>query len=207
MPVYPTIPRSCRQCGKRFLITVGEANVGKGKYCSHACYWKDKPTPIPKRFWHYIKKTKTCWEWTGALVRGYGQMSVSGNGVPAHRVSWELHYGPIPEGLFVCHHCDNRACVRPDHLFLGTPKENTHDCMRKGRLATGIRSGAYTKPEKCRMPGERNHQSKLTEDQVREIRRRYSEGGITQKALAAEYGVTQTCVGGITRGKGWKHVG
>ncbi len=90
-----------------------------------------------KRFYNYYApcaKTK-CWIWESAISSaGYGRMALNGKSVYAHRYSWELHNGTIPEGLHVCHHCDTPACVNPDHLFLGTHKDNMHDAIRKGRL-------------------------------------------------------------------------
>lgn len=93
--------------------------------------------PIADRFWAKVKKTEGCWEWTGALTyRGYGTIyqTAPRTKAPAHRVSWELHNGPIPEGMFVCHHCDHRKCVRPDHLFLGDSAANMLDARLKGRF-------------------------------------------------------------------------
>lgn len=87
-------------------------------------------------FWHYVNKTDECWLWTGwCNSGGHGQFFDGYKKVVASRHSWELENGPIPEGLFICHHCDNPPCVRPEHLFLGTPKDNTHDAIAKGRLA------------------------------------------------------------------------
>lgn len=90
---------------------------------------------LEERFWEKVDKTGDCWEWTGFKNRqGYGQFQVSTkNGQPAHRVSFELANGKIPDGMHVCHKCDNPPCVRPDHLFLGTPSDNMKDMVKKGR--------------------------------------------------------------------------
>lgn len=93
-------------------------------------------TPLAVRFWAKVEKTPTCWEWRGATVTGYGHISmggVLGKIRLAHRISWEMHNGPIPDGLHVCHRCDNPKCVRPDHLFLGTDLDNAQDRDAKGR--------------------------------------------------------------------------
>ena len=100
---------------------------------------KHKLTPLADRFWARVEKGENCWEWTGATAVGYGYLGLGRreDGIAgAHRISWQLHYGEIPPGMDVCHHCDNRKCVRPDHLFLGTRRQNMQDASRKGRLAT-----------------------------------------------------------------------
>lgn len=96
---------------------------------------------IHERFWSKVKITEGCWEWVGSKqIGGYGELRATRTWkVLAHRVSWQLHYGRIPEGFYVCHHCDNRCCVRPDHLFLGTAQDNTDDMIAKGRQIRGGR--------------------------------------------------------------------
>lgn len=95
-----------------------------------------KSAPEEERFWLYVEKTDNCWTWTGATNKdGYGQIN-SRNAtrrILAHRLSWMIHFGGIPSGLFVCHACDNPPCVRPDHLFVGTAMDNMRDMIKKGR--------------------------------------------------------------------------
>lgn len=90
------------------------------------------------RFWGKVLRSEECWEWNGALSHdGYGHYRCGGKVAGAHRYSYLLHNGPIPDSLLVLHHCDNRKCVRPDHLFLGTHQDNAKDRCAKGRSATG----------------------------------------------------------------------
>jgi hypothetical protein len=102
--------------------------------------------PLVDRFWAKVTIGPTCWEWTGAMSStGYGRMTRGGRGegwVRAHRVAWELANGPVPDGLHVLHHCDNRSCVNPEHLFIGTRSDNMRDAMQKGRLKPHIARAA-----------------------------------------------------------------
>lgn len=87
-----------------------------------------------RRFWSHVNKTDSCWEWDRPYKDGYGLFFADGQRMGAHRFSWILANGPIPDGLLVCHHCDNRCCVNPSHLFLGTHRDNMIDMVKKGRV-------------------------------------------------------------------------
>lgn len=139
-----------------------------------------------------VNQETGCWEWTAGVDRdGYGRLGVAGSMALAHRVSYELYKGPIPEGLQALHTCvGNRACVNPDHLYLGTPGDNTKDKLAQGRQPRGSDAGP----------------SKLTELQVIEIRELYALGKYTQECIAKMFGVRQMAVSDIVLRKSWKHV-
>ena len=145
---------------------------------------------LEERFWSRVKKTPTCWIWTGQVSKGgYGRLRVGKRMPGAHRVSWELTRGPIPTGLDILHTCDVRLCVNPRHLFLGTDFDNQRDASRKGRLGGNS--------------GERNGSSKLTLSKVHRARRLYSQG-FTQRRLAEDFGVSQPTIGRAIRGVTWR---
>lgn len=147
-----------------------------------------------------------CWLWTGALTGlAYGSFSIGGKDVRAHRYSWELVHGPIPAGLCACHRCDTPICVNPDHLFLGTHAENDADRHAKGRDACGDRSSSRLHPE-ARPRGEKSSAAKLTEAQVKEIRRLRRDTPISQRAVAALFGLTHSSVAKIESRRSWRHV-
>jgi len=135
----------------------------------------------------------TCWRWGGANKgNGYGSFVFQGKTWPAHRVSYALFVGNPPKGLDVCHSCDNRECVNPDHLFLGTRADNMADCKAKGRTATGAALGDRS--------GENGPAAKLTWENVRAIR----SSELSSKELASQYCVDVTNIRLIRKGKTWK---
>lgn len=143
------------------------------------------------RFWSKVNKNgpNGCWLWMACRNRGYGVMSVNKKATTTHRYSWELHNGPIPDGLHVCHHCDNPRCVNPDHLFLGTHQDNMQDMINKGRMSKGETKGS----------------SKLTEPQVHVIRM-YLDAGFPQKYFADGLGLCQQTISDIKLRRTWVHI-
>lgn len=149
-----------------------------------------------KRFWHKVKKGKKneCWEWHGGgRGAGYGAMKIDGKVIDAHRVSWELHFGKIPNGKFVCHKCDNRRCVNPNHLFLGTPKDNVLDAIKKNKFTQ------WNNPKGKFKNGVCNVTKKLSDEDVYHIRKEYQKGKTSYRKLAQKYNIDYTYVGEIIR--------
>jgi hypothetical protein len=147
---------------------------------------------VSDTFWNNCAKQENgCWLWTKSTTRGYGELHYKGTTRKAHRVAWELTYGDIPKGMVVCHRCDNPRCINPDHLFIGTQADNIKDCIEKGRAR-------HISPR-----GESNPRAVLTEQQVIDARRRYRQGGVFYKELAAEYGVGFYAIAQAVKGKSW----
>lgn len=152
------------------------------------------PVPLAERFWQKVQQTEGCWLWTGWRgPGGYGELRLVRGSVRvrAHRISWELHFGAIPHGMFVCHKCDNPPCVRPDHLFLGTHADNVRDMAAKGR-----RGNTSGKPYK----------GWLTPEAVRTIRTRYAEDGISRTQLATEFNISRSQASRIISRARWSNV-
>lgn len=143
-------------------------------------------TNDPREFWEQVSP-EGCWEWLGARDQdGYGQTRIGMRRVKAHRKAWEIIHGPVPDGLLVLHSCDNPPCVRPNHLFIGTHRDNQRDKWAKGR-GVKVRNGA-----------------KLTDAQAAEIRSRYATGTIRQRDLGEEFGIEQGTVSRIIRNKNYR---
>ena len=148
--------------------------------------------PLAVRFWAKVDQSGPCWLWTGYRDRwGYGVASRDKRAILAHRLAYELTYGPIPAGQVVCHRCDNPACVRPDHLWLGTPLDNERDKIAKGRKHT--------------QRGARNSRAKLTAQDVTAIRAAH-DAGQNADALASAYGVTAYTIHDIVTFRSWRHL-
>lgn len=152
-----------------------------------------KPRAITKEIlekFYTPEPNSGCWLWVGAVSAGYGTIWDGVRNEKAHRISYCLHKGPIPDGLYVCHKCDNRACINPDHLFLGSAADNNRDCMAKKRFRA-----PHTR-------GSRHGHSKLTETDVEFILNSPSPA----KHLAQKFNVHVRVVFHIRAGKRWTHV-
>ena len=186
----------CTQCGVSFgrPKSSSSTNWEKAKYCSAGCAAKgrrkDAMLTLPGRLSAKVIIGKTpdeCWGWSGTTnLDGYGGIRArDGKKMLAHRASWIVHRGPIPDGLDVLHHCDNPPCTKPDHLFLGTQVDNAADMVAKGR--------------------ESRPSARLLPEQVVAIRARIFQGE-TQASLAREFGVVGQTINEIATRRNWRHL-
>lgn len=151
----------------------------------------ERTMTLAERFWIKVDRRgpDECWPWTGVRVgRGYGRIRKGRKMMYAHRVAWELSRGIIPDGKFVCHHCDNPPCCNPAHGFLGTKADNIHDAVRKGRTAHGEDHGS----------------ARLTWPEVWAIRAIYTTGKVSTRSIACVLGIHQSNVWRIVRGLAWR---
>jgi hypothetical protein len=206
------INAECITCKKSFIV---KSFNRKRKFCSPKCirYTSDKKflsSIKGKGFWNNasseeklirmremfnsrVIKKEGCWGWSRYIdSNGYTIVNAGhGNPILGHRVSWMIHNGPIPDGMFICHHCDNPTCTNPNHLFLGTPKDNMVDCIKKNRKNVSR--------------GEAHYGCKLSDDKVLEIKRLVNLG-YSQSKLANMFGVRPSTIQNIVDGRTWKHV-
>lgn len=189
------IEKTCDQCGEIFDIPIWRLKApSKNWYCSSRCYHQARCVPARERFERYLAPINEngCILWTGAVSSaGYGVFcfgrKIDGS-ISAHRFAYTLANGTIPKGLMVCHTCDVRSCCNPDHLFTGTGSDNMVDARRKGKCI-----------------GTSNGMSRVTEDSVREIRRRVGEGE-NQVDLADQFGLSRAAVCSMVNRRTWRHV-
>jgi hypothetical protein len=186
-----TVTCTCRECAETFECAAAAARRGRGQFCSRACgarhaqakRWEQEKKTVADRYETKVirRGVNECWGWSGFKHRGYGRLNDgTGTAVGAHRVSYEKHIGPIPDGLTVLHRCDNPECTNPKHLFLGTNEDNNRDRDQKGRTA-----------------------SVLDADKVREIRRS-PRSEFPQ--LAERFGVGRAAINAAAARRSWRHV-
>ena len=171
----------------------GNVKLGRPPGKASKVYKKRTARPLDERLYEMIAidELTGCWIWIGNIgTNGYGRIGVDNVVCPTHRVSYEFHKGPIPDGLVLMHTCDVRPCINPDHLVPGTKKDNTADMMSKGRNKFWSRLGKA------------NPAAKLDEEAVRHIRQRI----MTCRAYAELYGVSAPVVNKIMLRQNWKHV-
>ena len=139
-----------------------------------------------------------CWEWAGARsTRGYGELSMPGRRpAKAHQMAWEAVNGPVPDGLWVLHHCDNPPCINPAHLYVGTHADNMRDMRERGRHWYRVNPDNVIRGERCGA-------AKLTADQVAAIRVLGTQG-VTHRAIGVRFGVSRTAIGYILNGRTWR---
>jgi hypothetical protein len=166
---------------------------GQGVYCSRTCRAAYAHAHQDTRFWRKVRKTRGCWSWTGPLIgSGYGSFQILNGPLRvrlAHRFAYMITHGPIPPGMMVLHSCDNRACVNPAHLRLGTAEDNRNDMISRHRT----------------IAGEAHPYAKLSNAQVIKIRKLYLKGW-SSCALAKTFGVSRKTVRDIGKLRSWKHI-
>lgn len=153
-----------------------------------------------------VEANTGCWLWLGSLNKwGYGKLSIQRKHWISHRASYTIFNGEIPDGMQVLHKCDVRSCVNPEHLFLGTHKENMKDMVKKGRAAAGDRNTSIKNPH-LQVRGSKSAQAKLNEQQVLEIKKLLAEKKLTQKQIGKMFGVGSRNINNINVGLSWRHV-
>lgn len=196
----PYTTKVCAHCGAPF-----QTRNAKTRHCSKRCGGITREgTPRERLFTKIVQSPNpdACWAWTGRVLpgpRGYGSLKVDGRETLAHRLMWELTNGPIPDGLCVCHRCDNPPCCNPAHLFIGTHTDNMRDSARKGRLGRGN----IGRP-RLDMTGEKHRDAKLTIERV-QFARSHAQSR-TVASMARDFKVSTNALKAAIHGKTWRHV-
>jgi hypothetical protein len=178
-------------CGETLFVSTNQ--LGRIVHCQKRNRLNDKEYHeiTIKRFLHKVDNKNACWTWKGNVSKhGYGVSSYRSKSTLAHRLSWILFRGNLPKDLDVCHHCDNPKCVNPEHLFLGTAKDNVMDCFNKKRKSH---------------KGENHPRAKIKEQDVKEIFQ-LRKNGWTHQKLADRFKLTQSAVSNILHRRLWKHI-
>jgi hypothetical protein len=201
---------SCSVCAAEKVYALGMclAHYRKWKFYGDVNFVRSyTKTPIEERFFAKVEKGTGCWLWTaGKTQAGYGVIQEGGRGrklLLAHRVSYTMHKGPIPEGMNVLHSCDNPSCVNPDHLRSGTYGDNQQDAYDRSRRTTpfALKKNRYQGPRPS-LPGESNPNAKLTADDVRAIRDSTEKPG----TVAKQFGIIPEYVTKIRKRAAWAHI-
>lgn len=209
--IIGAVNAGCRQTlttKSKHTDTMNESNENLNTAAYKVNSIRERSKTAERRFLDKIDKNSSpigCWKWMGNKNRkGYGIMRAKYTFFTTHRISWVLFRGPIPEKICVLHKCDNNPCCNPEHLFLGTITDNNRDCQKKGRTSKGDNHFSRRHPEKLKR-GELNPNSKFTESQIQDMRKRRSNGEILQ-SIADDYNTERQVVGAIFLRKRWKHV-
>jgi hypothetical protein len=195
--VYNRCSKRCEECGQEYMRhqKFSSSQWKASRFCSMACSGSsmaaanaEKRPPLREKFETFFSRGDGCWEWQGTIEGyGYGVIDHNRKRYRAHVLALQYDGRPVPKGMFACHHCDNPRCVNPSHLYVGTPAENTKDASDRGRLAFG----------------ERHAHSRLTDEDVRQIR---SIVGWGHAALGRLYGVSRPTATRAIKGDTWRHV-
>jgi len=184
-------PSNYKYCSKECYSKYQKGNAGNHEFWKTATK-KEGLKRLREHFEKHVIKKDGCWGWNGSKTKKYKSLRYLDKDILAHRASWLLHKEEIPEGIFICHKCDNPECTNPDHLFLGTPTDNVRDMHKKGRAKI--------------LKGENSKQAKLTEKQVIEIKKILYNSNLPSNEIAKIYKVNFVTIHDIKHNKTWKHI-
>lgn len=205
-PVPPPNPAGLCLCGCGQATPVATRNHTQNGFVKgqpirfiHGHNARTQHAPASERFWENVEKkgADKCWDWTGAFDgRGYGRIGIDGRNVAAHRFSYELHFGSIPDGMEVCHSCDRPPCCNPAHLWLGTHADNIRDAVKKGRKIM----------PKSDNRGQRHGMSRFTDSDVIALREEYAGCNISILKFAQSHNIPYPTMLVIIKRRRWKHL-